>query len=112
MILGVDGETVRFCLLEVTESLRHVLTPAEEKHPWTAPKWDYQLTGKLQFRVDNLPYFMGVGRQNQIVYGVKPSHAGGSYQSDSRISGSSQRSTNIEWCWKSNQRQKTSKLRP
>jgi hypothetical protein len=36
---------------------------------------------------------------------------GGSYQSDSRISGSSQRSTNIEWCWKSNQRQKTSKLR-
>jgi hypothetical protein len=59
LILGVDGETVRFCLLEVTESLRHVLTPAEEKHPWMAPKWDYQLTGKLQFRVDNLPSFMG-----------------------------------------------------
>jgi hypothetical protein len=32
-------------------------------------------------------------------------------QSGSSISGSSQRSTSIEWCWKSNQRQKTSKPR-
>jgi len=56
LTLDVDGETVRFCVLEITESLRHVLTPAEQKHPWMAPKWDYNLTGKLQFRMDNLPY--------------------------------------------------------
>src|SRR3984885_5114406 len=60
LTLGVDGETVRFCVLEITESLRHVLTPAEQKHPWMAPKWDYKLTGKLQFRLDNLPYSAGV----------------------------------------------------
>jgi hypothetical protein len=60
LTLGVDGETVRFCVLEITESLRHVLTPAEQKHPWMAPKWDYKLTGKLQFRVGNLPYSAGV----------------------------------------------------
>ena len=46
LTLGVDGETVRFCVLEITESVRHVLTPAEQKRPWTAPKWDYKLTGK------------------------------------------------------------------
>ena len=60
LTLGVDGEMVRFCVLETAESLRHVLTPAEQKHPWMAPKWDYKLTGKLQFRVDNLPYSAGV----------------------------------------------------
>jgi hypothetical protein len=60
LTLAVDGETVRFCVLEVTESVRHVLTPDEQKHPWMAPKWDYKLTGKLQFRVDNLPYSAGV----------------------------------------------------
>src|ERR1039457_6882630 len=32
-------------------------------------------------------------------------------QSSSAISGSSDRSTSIEWCWKSNQRQKTSNPR-
>src|ERR1019366_9236189 len=32
-------------------------------------------------------------------------------QSSSSISGSSQRSTSIEWCWKSNHRQKTSNPR-
>jgi hypothetical protein len=55
----VDGETIKFCLLEVTNSVPHVLTPAEQKHTWTAPKWDYQLTGKLKLRIDNLPYGMG-----------------------------------------------------
>src|SRR3984885_9545149 len=60
LTLGIDGETVRFCVLEITESLRHVLTPAEQKHPWRAPRWDYKLTGRLQFRVDNLPYSAGV----------------------------------------------------
>ena len=56
LTLAVDGETVRFCALEITESLRHVLTPAEQKHPWMAPKWDYKVSGKLQFRIDGLPY--------------------------------------------------------
>jgi hypothetical protein len=60
LTLAVDGETVRFCVLEVTESRRHLLTPEEQKHPWMAPKWDYKLTGKLQFRVGNLPYSAGV----------------------------------------------------
>ena len=60
LTLGIDGETVRFCVLEITESLQHVLTPAEQKHPWRAPKWDYKLTGKLRFRMDNLPYSAGV----------------------------------------------------
>jgi hypothetical protein len=60
LTLVVDGETVRFCVLEITESLRHVLTAAEQKHPWMAPKSDYKLTGKLRFRVDNLPYSAGV----------------------------------------------------
>ena len=60
LTLAVDGEMVRFCVLEITESVRHVLTPDEQKRPWMAPKWDYKLTGKLQFRVDNLPYSAGV----------------------------------------------------
>jgi hypothetical protein len=60
LTLGIDGETVRFCVLEITESLQHVMTPAEQKHPWRAPKWDYKLTGKLRFRMDNLPYSAGV----------------------------------------------------
>src|SRR3984957_7404728 len=60
LTLAVDGEAVRFCVLEITESVRHVLTPNEQKHPWMAPKWDYKLTGKLQFRVDNLPYSAGI----------------------------------------------------
>src|SRR5580692_9302420 len=56
LTLGVDGEAVRFCVLEITENLRHVLTPAEQKHPWMAPKWDYKLTGRIRLSIDNLPY--------------------------------------------------------
>jgi len=59
LTLGVDGETIEFCLLEVINSLPHVLTAAEEKDRWMAPKWDYRLSGKLQFRINNLPHFMG-----------------------------------------------------
>jgi hypothetical protein len=43
----------------VTDSLAHVLTPAEAKHPWSAPKHDYKLTGRLQLQISNLPAFMG-----------------------------------------------------
>ncbi len=45
LTLGVDGETIEFCLLEVINSLPHVLTAAEEKDRWMAPKWDYRLSG-------------------------------------------------------------------
>ncbi|MGH9517427.1 MAG: hypothetical protein ACRD3P_17305 [Terriglobales bacterium] len=55
----VDGETVRFSVSEVTDSLPHVLTPAEKTRPWSAPKHDYKLTGRLQLQIDNLPLYMG-----------------------------------------------------
>ena len=57
--LGIDGQTVSFCLKETTDSVRHAPTPEEAKHPWMAPKWDYKLTGKLQFRIENVPSWMG-----------------------------------------------------
>ena len=44
---------------EVIESEKHVLTPAEQKHPWMAPKWNYKLTGRLRLSIDNLPYSSG-----------------------------------------------------
>jgi len=50
---------VRERLRQVTDSLAHVLTPAEAKHPWSAPKHDYKLTGRLQLQISNLPAFMG-----------------------------------------------------
>ncbi len=59
LTFGVGGETIKFCLLEVINHVPHVLTSAEQKHTWTAPKWDYQMTGKLKLRVDNLPYGVG-----------------------------------------------------
>jgi len=33
-----------------------VLTPAEEKHSWRAPKWDYTLSGWLRLSIDTVPY--------------------------------------------------------
>lgn len=59
LAVSIDGEAVRFSLSEVTDSLAHVLTPAEAKHPWSAPKHDYKLTGRLQLQISNLPAFMG-----------------------------------------------------
>jgi hypothetical protein len=56
---GIDGETVRFSLSELTDSAPHVLTPSEAKHPWSAPKYDYKLTGRLQLQIANLPPYMG-----------------------------------------------------
>jgi len=55
----VDRELVRFSVSEVTESVAHVLTPAEKTHPWSAPRHDYKLTGRLQLQIDNLPLYMG-----------------------------------------------------
>jgi hypothetical protein len=59
LTVSVGGEPVAVSLREVVDGERHVLTPAEEKHPWTAPKWDYKLTGRLRLSIDNLPYFSG-----------------------------------------------------
>ena len=59
LAVTINGEAVRFSLSEVTDSTPHVLTAAEAKHPWSAPKYDYKLTGRLQFQAANLPPFMG-----------------------------------------------------
>jgi len=59
LAVSIDGEAVRFSLAEVTDSLAHVLTPAEDKHPWSAPKHDCKLTGRLQLQISNLPAFIG-----------------------------------------------------
>lgn len=57
--VSIDGEAVRFSLSELTDSAPHVLTPGEVNHPWSAPKYDYKLTGRLQLRIANLPPYMG-----------------------------------------------------
>jgi hypothetical protein len=56
---NVEGEAVALSLHEILDSERHVLTPAEQKHPWGAPKWDYKLTGRLRLSIENLPYASG-----------------------------------------------------
>jgi hypothetical protein len=59
LAVTIDDEGVRFSVSEVTDSVPHVLTPAEAKHPWSAPKHDYKLTGRLQLQIDNMPLYMG-----------------------------------------------------
>jgi hypothetical protein len=56
---SIDGEAVRFSLSEVTDSAPHILTPFERNHPWSAPKYDYKLTGRLQLQITNVPLLMG-----------------------------------------------------
>lgn len=57
--VNIDGEAVRFSLSELTDSLPHVLTPTEANHPWSAPKYDYKPTGRLQLQISNLPAYRG-----------------------------------------------------
>jgi hypothetical protein len=57
--VGIDGEPVAISMREVIDSEKHVLIPAEQKHSWMAPKWDYKLTGRLRLSIDNLPYASG-----------------------------------------------------
>jgi hypothetical protein len=59
LTVSVDGESVAISLREDLDSEKHALTPAEQKHPWIAPKWDYKLTGRLRLSIDNLPYASG-----------------------------------------------------
>ena len=59
LTIGVDGESVAISMREVLDSEKHVLTLAEQKHSWMAPKWDYKLTGRLRLSIDNLPYSSG-----------------------------------------------------
>jgi hypothetical protein len=54
--LIIDGETVQFGICEIFNAKRHVLTRAEEKNPYLAPQWDYQLTGRLRLFVGKIPY--------------------------------------------------------
>jgi hypothetical protein len=60
---SIDGEAVRFSLSELADSTPHVLTAAEAKHPWSAPKYEYKLTGRLQLQIVNVPPFMGPVRR-------------------------------------------------
>jgi hypothetical protein len=57
--VSIDGEAVRFSLSELTDGTPHVLSSSEVNHPWSAPKYDYKLTGRLQFQIANLPPYMG-----------------------------------------------------
>jgi hypothetical protein len=59
LTLCVDGETIGFSLQEVTSSTPHVLSISEKARPWMAPRWDFKLSGQLQFRVEDLPYLIG-----------------------------------------------------
>ena len=56
LTVNVEGESIAVSMQEVLDCQRHVLTPIEEKRPWTAPKWDYKLTGRLRLSIDSLPY--------------------------------------------------------
>jgi len=53
----VLDETISFQLCEMTDAKAHEVTKEEQKHPWMAPKWDYEATGKLRIEITNLPYF-------------------------------------------------------
>ena len=44
--LMIDGEALQFGICEIFHAKPHVLTAAEKKYPYTAPRWDYQLTGQ------------------------------------------------------------------
>lgn len=59
LAVSIDDEAVRFSLSEITDSAPHILTPSEVNHPWSAPKYDYKLTRRLQLQIANLPPFMG-----------------------------------------------------
>jgi hypothetical protein len=56
LTVSVDGEAVAVRMQETVDSESHKLTPAEQKQPWMAPKWDYKPTGRLRLSIDNLPY--------------------------------------------------------
>ena len=56
LTVTVEGESVALSIQEVVDSEPHVLTPAEEKHSWRAPKWDYTLSGRLRLSIDTVPY--------------------------------------------------------
>ncbi len=45
------GERIPILLEERVTRTRHVLTEAEHRHPYRAPRWDYAPTGKLTIRL-------------------------------------------------------------
>lgn len=44
----LPGERIPILLEESVTRTRHVLTEAEQRHPYRAPRWDYAPTGKLK----------------------------------------------------------------
>jgi hypothetical protein len=46
------GEQVPVLLEERVTRTRHVLTEAEQRHPYQAPRWDYAPTGKLRIQLN------------------------------------------------------------
>jgi hypothetical protein len=54
--LIVDDETLKFGICEIFNAQPHILTHSEEKNPYFAPRWDYQLTGRLRLFVGKIPY--------------------------------------------------------
>ena len=55
--LIVDGETLKFGICEIFNAKPHVLTRPKEKKPhYFAPRWDYQLTGRLRLFIGEIPY--------------------------------------------------------
>jgi hypothetical protein len=59
LTVSVDGESVAISLHEAIDSVKHVLTPAEQKDHWMVPKSDYKFTGRLRLSIDNLLYASG-----------------------------------------------------
>jgi hypothetical protein len=56
LTVNVEGESIPVSMQEVIDSKPHVLTPAEEKDSWRAPKWDYTLSGRLRLSIGTVPY--------------------------------------------------------
>jgi len=48
----VQGERISILLDERVTRTRHVLTQAEHRHPYRAPRWDYAPTGTLRIKID------------------------------------------------------------
>jgi hypothetical protein len=62
----VLDETIFLQLCEVMNAKAHELTREEQKHPWMAPKWDYEATGKLPYFDYNVRHSWGDAKQQRL----------------------------------------------
>ena len=60
LTIGIDGEPVAISMREVLDSEKHVLTAAEQKHPWMAPKWITSRLADCASRSTTCPIFQGL----------------------------------------------------